>query len=735
MNYKNKSIQEKFENKFNEILNFIIEFNPYQILSYFYSTMKMELFDNESNTKKWEKSILLKKIQVIIMCIDREKYKLKEINDLELKVIEEKMNELSLILDGEIINSRFDSDNSKNEYIMQQDISKETDGNRYEIFQVKHYNDLFTVLNKEFKQVYKLEVKDFTDGIDKLMNLYYFEYQNSLNEIRNWSEDTIEYRTMVNNIFSLELANIKEHTKWTDEILEVLTFKEEYIINFKKSKLIKDFEEILNKFDYTPIIKIENEYYNLSENKLYDNMRKPILNGICTKYTNSESEIIRNKFTQNIEEIVFKYLSNILGTRGIINNYYLKNGNVEENDILFEYDNNIIIVEVKAGSKTPDLAKYNYKSHNLSMETLIKKAENQIIKLEAELNKKDKIKFYDGNNKNKRIQTKEIQIDNTSKIFKIIVDLENISDIQARADKIKILNMNENIIVLCLDDLRLYSDYFYKQPLNFIHYLLKRQKATRSKEIELSDELYHLGMYREYIDYAEYIKNKINSDIEIKDKENLNVYIVAEDYMAELNEYYYGKYFNPNKNTSIKIKQEYRIKELLEVLNDKYIKYSEKLITGILNLADIEHKKISEIIEQALKHIKRTGKQKFGFMVYQKEDENKIQGFFIFPTYSNRSIDNIDYEQQAYANMKVTKCKKIVMAYLYYNGDDKLIDAKINILNDTDVMFDTAYTNQLANMIRRKRNIVEEKMKKIGRNEKCPCGSGKKYKKCCLNKE
>lgn len=27
-----------------------------------------------------------------------------------------------------------------------------------------------------------------------------------------------------------------------------------------------------------------------------------------------------------------------------------------------------------------------------------------------------------------------------------------------------------------------------------------------------------------------------------------------------------------------------------------------------------------------------------------------------------------------------------------------------------------------------------EKSKKIGRNETCPCGSGKKYKKCCLNK-
>ena len=26
-------------------------------------------------------------------------------------------------------------------------------------------------------------------------------------------------------------------------------------------------------------------------------------------------------------------------------------------------------------------------------------------------------------------------------------------------------------------------------------------------------------------------------------------------------------------------------------------------------------------------------------------------------------------------------------------------------------------------------------MSKIGRNDPCPCGSGKKYKKCCLNKE
>lgn len=30
---------------------------------------------------------------------------------------------------------------------------------------------------------------------------------------------------------------------------------------------------------------------------------------------------------------------------------------------------------------------------------------------------------------------------------------------------------------------------------------------------------------------------------------------------------------------------------------------------------------------------------------------------------------------------------------------------------------------------------TKPKAKKVGRNEQCPCGSGKKYKKCCLEKD
>ena len=42
---------------------------------------------------------------------------------------------------------------------------------------------------------------------------------------------------------------------------------------------------------------------------------------------------------------------------------------------------------------------------------------------------------------------------------------------------------------------------------------------------------------------------------------------------------------------------------------------------------------------------------------------------------------------------------------------------------------------QLLNFKQVKNVLPEQLVKmKIGRNEKCPCGSGKKFKKCCLTK-
>lgn len=73
----------------------------------------------------------------------------------------------------------------------------------------------------------------------------------------------------------------------------------------------------------------------------------------------------------------------------------------------------------------------------------------------------------------------------------------------------------------------------------------------------------------------------------------------------------------------------------------------------------------------------------------------------------------------------------IVWEKLYEN----MLKAKADWLF-TIPAWDDIYSEEERSTIRknfnRSRIVVNEE--KIGRNDPCPCGSGKKYKKCCLNK-
>lgn len=67
-------------------------------------------------------------------------------------------------------------------------------------------------------------------------------------------------------------------------------------------------------------------------------------------------------------------------------------------------------------------------------------------------------------------------------------------------------------------------------------------------------------------------------------------------------------------------------------------------------------------------------------------------------------------------------------------------------LNEAENMLKRVYLSTVAEALKEKKNPVHEKVicrgktyivpkeTKIGRNDLCPCGSGKKYKKCCMEK-
>ena len=60
-------------------------------------------------------------------------------------------------------------------------------------------------------------------------------------------------------------------------------------------------------------------------------------------------------------------------------------------------------------------------------------------------------------------------------------------------------------------------------------------------------------------------------------------------------------------------------------------------------------------------------------------------------------------------------------------------NAQLRVLESVCVQHEIDHLNGVICMDR-KRDATITKDKKVGRNEPCPCGSGKKYKKCCIGK-
>ena len=86
------------------------------------------------------------------------------------------------------------------------------------------------------------------------------------------------------------------------------------------------------------------------------------------------------------------------------------------------------------------------------------------------------------------------------------------------------------------------------------------------------------------------------------------------------------------------------------------------------------------------------------------------------------------------------QAREVMMLITKLGNDVRLWENNGHTPNEMSRMFGGGDLSSLAEESSEERNdkvidFVERKKKKIGRNDPCPCGSGKKYKKCCLGKD
>ena len=125
--------------------------------------------------------------------------------------------------------------------------------------------------------------------------------------------------------------------------------------------------------------------------------------------------------------------------------------------------------------------------------------------------------------------------------------------------------------------------------------------------------------------------------------------------------------------------------------------------------------------------------------VIEKSDEiNYYEGCLSFPgkgvkTKRYETI-HVKTEQEESGWIFSGKTTGIQGAKGTWESDALKDETALKLLEAVCVQHEIDHLNGLVCMDRKIDTTFKRKEKKVGRNEACPCNSGKKYKKCCINK-
>lgn len=611
-------------------------------------------------------------------------------------------------------------------YIFEAQLFSYVRGDRYQVFQIPYYEELLMPYDEYFKEIYNSSAQEILDGLQRLEKALSTGRIDSLNELNNLFEKfsicktdqekenfRLEYEEknskLAHEAFGIDLFNIKKITGWPDGFISDLTF------DAGENKELFQHEQfpgwpIWNlPVERRPFVRIKGIVYGFDYYIVFDNLYRAIqraIRGKGGKYEDGWGKIQQ----KTSETLVGKLFQKIIPCSELyIGNYYKKDF---ENDILLIYKDVLIIAEVKAGAFAYTPALTDLEAHKSSFETLVNKAGKQCKRTLDYLDSKERVDFYDAKgNKKVSIRKKDY-----SQVYSFCVSIDDFNVFAAHAEKVKYVKLRSGTISLSVNDLWVYSEYF-KSSIKFIHFLKQRAFATTVPELALRDELDHLGLY---------IQNNMYS---------ITAKQMGQGQTVEFNGFRkdLDYYFSAQYNTCIKAeKPEQKMPELFEQICrlEEKSEFSSTLFTNFILDFSLESKiNFANSVSGML-----TREKEIGIEIVGINAQNVCYCLFVYqPDIQRLSKQRkLEYSQGLMIYHNMEQCW---MIELEFDGKGKITNVISSLILKQDIkpeQYDELYEIGKCGVESRKNTyLIRNGQKKVYPNDLCPCGSGKKYKKCC----
>ncbi|MDR0308574.1 MAG: SEC-C domain-containing protein [Coriobacteriales bacterium] len=606
-------------------------------------------------------------------------------------------------------------------------------GERYQVLQVEYFERLLPIHNAEFQKLFGLSSADILDGVKSLEYALSQGRFDSYNELAalfdqmesdcpsDWeayakhNSDSFSKATM--RAFSESFYKVTEITQWPVQLIKELSFEMGEATWYKKGDY-SSWPVVYLPSKSRPFICLGDQYYCFDYYSLMDNFYR-VMQKTITRLDSAYSNQWAINQQHASEKMVRDIFADLLpGCTSYNENYYpdLRNRkNQCENDLIIQYEDVLIFVEVKAGSFSYDAPLSNYESHVSSYRALIEKADHQCARMhEYFLSCSESMPLYD----EKKNQKAAIDLKNVSDVFMVSVTMDNINDFAARAEKLSFLNLKCDAISISIDDLMTYREYF-DSPLFFMHFLNQRRAASQQPMLVLNDELDHLGMYIEHNCYAMQLEDYHNSGIPnwVGYREKLDTYFMQLSH-PELALEKPRQEIDPG------------FMSIIEFIDHSNIPNRVRLSDYLLNFSSKTREHFSSQIERLL----QVQLQKGTMSIFNTAGIGDSLRFTCFVNQLNLlGFSEIEKTEHVLGQIIQNDEECRALLDFYYDASNSLTNIKFHLYQKDDIPendLDRLRTIGKSIAITRMNEHAVSHGKKVGRNDPCPCGSGKKYKKC-----
>lgn len=537
----------------------------------------------------------------------------------------------------------------------------------------------------------------------------------------SWGEWQIN---IFGRFFGLDLFDIEKTTNLPSNLLDELSWLQGQDVEFFSEGDYRGWPLRIWPIFKRPFIKLNDHYYCFELYSLLDNLYRVLQRTICRIKPDYRKEW-NDKQKEISEQLPFEYLIKLLPKAKLYQSVYYRwhpssQGKKQwcEADGILIFDDHLFVIEVKAGAFTYTSPANDFPAYIESLKNLVFKPAEQGNRFLEYLESDEEVDLFDGDhNKIGEISSKDFEHKHICAIT-----LDPFTELASQIQHLKKIGIDVGthpVWAISVDDLRVYSDIF-DNSLVFLHFVEQRMRAFQSSLIKTEDELDHLGLYLKHNVYTQYVQ-EFDSDRPI----------MWHGYRSDVDHFFTEKLHDPQVLCPLKQDMPARLKEIVDLLNANNVRGRRRVSSLLLDCGGTWRDNITSGIDNVLiqqqnvrkpKPLSTYGGVKISLFCWQEGIVERDEKLAL---------------EHSKAAMLIAGDKERLLLEIVFDNAGSINNFDFQFIQRESIAEDELKKLEAVAETLRKRRIerVQKEEGKIGRNAPCPCGSGKKYKKCCLRRE